>query len=47
MLVLSHNKFKTIDVSQLTQLTKLSLSHNQLQSVPNTKVYLHIIFNPV
>lgn len=41
--VLSHNNFNSIDISSLSQLTKLSLSHNHLTSVPNTKVHFIIV----
>ena len=38
ILVLSHNQFESIDITKLTELTKLSISHNNLHSIPDTKV---------
>ena len=37
--VLSHNHIESIEISSLTGLTKLSLAHNELREIPNTKVY--------
>ena len=36
--MLSHNCFESVDVQKLTKLTKLSLAHNVLQSIPDTSV---------
>lgn len=38
LLVLSHNLFELIDISSLATLTKLSLSHNRLSNIPDTRV---------
>lgn len=38
LLVLSHNLFELIDISSLVALTKLSLSHNRLSNIPDTRV---------
>ena len=40
--VLSHNQFESVSVEKLSQLSKLSVSHNLLRAVPNIQV--HIVY---
>jgi len=36
--VLSHNKIAEIDITTLSQLVKLQLSHNRLEAFPDIRV---------
>jgi len=38
ILVLSHNKISEIDISTMSQLVKLQLSHNRLRAFPDIRV---------